>query len=46
MHYSVPPRENDMSDLERTNLTASEVDRLVGDRIRRRRILMGLPQDQ
>lgn len=46
MHYSVPPRENDMSDLERTNLTASEVDRLVGDRIRRRRILMGLTQDQ
>lgn len=27
-------------------LTASEVDRLVGERIRRRRILMGLTQDQ
>lgn len=35
-----------MSDLETTTLTASEVDRLVGDRIRRRRILMGLTQDQ
>ncbi len=46
MHYSVPPRENAMTDLEKTYLTASEVDRLVGDRIRRRRILMGLTQDQ
>lgn len=27
-------------------LSASDVDRLVGDRIRRRRILMGLTQDQ
>ncbi|NQY13187.1 MAG: helix-turn-helix transcriptional regulator [Henriciella sp.] len=35
-----------MTDLENTALTASEVDRLVGDRIRRRRILMGLTQDQ
>lgn len=35
-----------MTDLEKTYLTASEVDRLVGDRIRRRRILMGLTQDQ
>ena len=35
-----------MTDLETTPLTASEVDRLVGDRIRRRRILMGLTQDQ
>ena len=35
-----------MTDLENTTLTASEVDRLVGDRIRRRRILMGLTQDQ
>lgn len=35
-----------MTDLENTPLTASEVDRLVGDRIRRRRILMGLTQDQ
>jgi len=33
-------------DLENSSLTASEVDRLVGDRIRRRRILMGLTQDQ
>ena len=35
-----------MTDLENTTLAASEVDRLVGDRIRRRRILMGLTQDQ
>ena len=35
-----------MTDLDKTYLTASEVDRLVGDRIRRRRILMGLTQDQ
>lgn len=35
-----------MNELEKTTLTASEVDRLVGDRIRRRRILMGLTQDQ
>ena len=35
-----------MTELEPTPLTASEVDRLVGDRIRRRRILMGLTQDQ
>lgn len=35
-----------MTDLENTTLSASEVDRLVGDRIRRRRILMGLTQDQ
>nr|WP_070959071.1 helix-turn-helix transcriptional regulator [Hyphomonas sp. Mor2] len=33
-------------DNENISLTASEVDRLVGDRIRRRRILMGLTQDQ
>ncbi len=33
-------------DQDKTALTASEVDRLVGDRIRRRRILMGLTQDQ
>ena len=33
-------------DKENSFLTASEVDRLVGDRIRRRRILMGLTQDQ
>lgn len=33
-------------ELENTTLTAGEVDRLVGDRIRRRRILMGLTQDQ
>ena len=33
-------------DQEKIALTASEVDRLVGDRIRRRRILMGLTQDQ
>lgn len=31
---------------EKISLAASEVDRLVGDRIRRRRILMGLTQDQ
>ena len=35
-----------MTDFETTILSASEVDRLVGDRIRRRRILMGLTQDQ
>ena len=35
-----------MTDSESTILSASEVDRLVGDRIRRRRILMGLTQDQ
>lgn len=35
-----------MTDLENTRLSASDVDRLVGDRIRRRRILMGLTQDQ
>ena len=35
-----------MTDLEKTTLSASDVDRLVGDRIRRRRILMGLTQDQ
>ena len=35
-----------MTELEKTTLTASDVDRLVGDRIRRRRILMGLTQDQ
>ncbi|MEM1087741.1 MAG: helix-turn-helix transcriptional regulator [Pseudomonadota bacterium] len=39
-----------MSDLEQTQtetiLTATEVDSRVGDRIRRRRILMGLTQDQ
>ncbi len=33
-------------DMEKIALTAAEVDRLVGDRIRRRRILMGLTQDQ
>ena len=39
-----------MSDLEQgpaeATLTATEVDSRVGDRIRRRRILMGLTQDQ
>ena len=35
-----------MTDLETTILSASEVDQLVGDRIRRRRILIGLTQDQ
>ena len=35
-----------MNDAEKLSFTASEVDRLVGDRIRRRRILMGLTQDQ
>lgn len=35
-----------MTDADKIALTASEVDRLVGDRIRRRRILMGLTQDQ
>lgn len=29
-----------------SDLTASQIDRLVGDRIRRRRILIGLTQDQ
>jgi len=35
-----------MTEIESTALSAGEVDRLVGDRIRRRRILMGLTQDQ
>ncbi len=35
-----------MTEVEKTTLSASDVDRLVGDRIRRRRILMGLTQDQ
>lgn len=35
-----------MTDSESKILSAGEVDRLVGDRIRRRRILMGLTQDQ
>lgn len=35
-----------MGQLEKDILSATEVDRLVGDRIRRRRILMGLTQDQ
>jgi transcriptional regulator with XRE-family HTH domain len=35
-----------MTQLDKDVLSASEVDRLVGDRIRRRRILMGLTQDQ
>lgn len=35
-----------MNDQDQTVLTAGEVDRRVGDRIRRRRILMGLTQDQ
>ncbi|MEO0550846.1 MAG: helix-turn-helix transcriptional regulator [Pseudomonadota bacterium] len=36
-----------MADLDtEPTLSASEVDRLVGERIRRRRILMGLTQDQ
>lgn len=35
-----------MSETQSAPLDASEVDRLVGDRIRRRRILMGLTQDQ
>lgn len=35
-----------MSSETETELTASEVDQMVGDRIRRRRILMGLTQDQ
>ena len=35
-----------MTELEKTTLSASDVDRLVGDRIRRRLILMGLTQDQ
>lgn len=33
-------------DQDKISLTANDVDRLVGDRIRRRRILMGLTQDQ
>lgn len=35
-----------MGQLDKDVLSAGEVDRLVGDRIRRRRILMGLTQDQ
>lgn len=35
-----------MTSPDTISVTASEVDRLVGDRIRRRRILMGLTQDQ
>ena len=35
-----------MTQLDKDVFSASEVDRLVGDRIRRRRILMGLTQDQ
>ena len=35
-----------MGQLDKDVLSATEVDRLVGDRIRRRRILMGLTQDQ
>ena len=46
MRYSALCAEDAMTDLENTTLSASEVDRLVGDRIRRRRILMGLTQDQ
>lgn len=46
MCYSALRAEDAMTDLENTTLSASEVDRLVGDRIRRRRILMGLTQDQ
>lgn len=46
MCYPAPLPEEAMTELETTPLTASEVDRLVGDRIRRRRILMGLTQDQ
>lgn len=46
MRYSALPGEDDMTDLDKPTLSASEVDRLVGDRIRRRRILMGLTQDQ
>jgi transcriptional regulator with XRE-family HTH domain len=34
------------SDIGRGDVTASEIDQLVGDRIRQRRILMGLTQDQ
>ena len=36
----------DMAQSDRDVLTANQVDQLVGDRIRRRRILMGLTQDQ
>lgn len=46
MRYSALLGEDDMTDLDKPTLSASEVDRLVGDRIRRRRILMGLTQDQ
>lgn len=46
MRYSALRSEDAMTDVEKISLTASEVDRLVGDRIRRRRILMGLTQDQ
>jgi transcriptional regulator with XRE-family HTH domain len=35
-----------MGQLDKDVLSATEVDRLVGDRIRRRRILIGLTQDQ
>lgn len=35
-----------MSQKDQIALTAGEVDRLVGDRIRRRRILVGLTQDE
>lgn len=35
-----------MTSADTLSITASEVDRRVGDRIRRRRILMGLTQDQ
>jgi len=35
-----------MTSTDKPSLTAAEVDSLVGDRIRRRRILMGLTQDQ
>ncbi|MEM1146725.1 MAG: helix-turn-helix transcriptional regulator [Pseudomonadota bacterium] len=35
-----------MTETETSTLSAGDVDRLVGDRIRRRRILMGLTQDQ
>lgn len=34
------------SSISQTPVSASDIDRLVGDRIRRRRILMGLTQDQ
>ena len=38
--------DSDNMDQSEPEYTASEMDRLVGDRIRRRRILMGLTQDQ